>query len=130
MKIILLGLMLTALFIFSGCVGKEPPITKHVLNPCPKLQTFDEMNGSVLGVSLDIQEVNNTIQSMKAVRAGEYKGYWLTEKVQVRNLVFHVRDIKDRLFNSLKLNDLYKSQIQEYNSRYTKKGNRWHNKKE
>ena len=128
-KITFLIMVLVALLFFSACSSKEP-VVKYVVSPCPQLQTFSEVNGSINSLSLEVDEVNETIQSMKAVKAKEYADLWLVSKTQVRNLVFYVKDVKDRLIDSLTLNRLYKEQIAEYNDKYTKKGNRWQTKKE
>jgi len=122
-------LTLIALFYFSACSAKEVQV-QRVLVPCPTLQTFAEQNGSVDSVRLDISEVNTTIIDSKSVKDGQYNDMWMVAKKQVKNLVFHVLDVKERLFDSLHLNDLYKQQIQEYNENNSKKGNAWQSKKE
>ncbi len=122
-------MVMVALLFFSACSGKEP-VVKYVLTPCPHLQEFNEVNGSVESLVLEVDEVANTIQSMEAVKAKKYNDLWLVNKVQVENLVFYVKDVKNRLFDSLTLNRLYKEQISEYNDKYTKKGNAWQKEKE
>ena len=128
-RLMFLLIAIVALFFFNGCASKEPVI-KHVFVPCPQLQEFNEVNGSVASLALEVDEVADAIQSMSAVKAKKYNDLWLVSKKQVKNLVFYVRDIKNRLFDSLTLNHLYKEQIAEYNDKYTKKGNAWQRKKE
>ena len=119
-------LTLAALLSFSGC-SKE---IRYVHGQCPALETFGEMNGTVTGAELDVEEVNETILSIEDVRAGKFNDMWLTNKKQIRNLYFYVEEITNRLIDSVFINHLYDEQISEYNANNSKKVNRWQTQKE
>ncbi len=105
MKLLKIMIAILALFNFLSCSQKAK--TVYISTPCPTLRAW---------------EANSTIPKLKINYKRVKSGYFLEEQ-NFYSWANFTKELKQRLMESLELNKLYKREIDEYNSKFTKDKN-------